>query len=47
MYRYNEKVSKTTSILSQILTTIIYLILIAIALSLLSLLIDFIMWVWG
>ena len=47
MYRYNQKVNKTSFILSKILTTITYLILMAIALSLLSLLIDFIMWVWA
>ena len=47
MYKYNQKVNKTTLILSKILTTITYLILIAIALSLLSILIDFIMWVWA
>jgi len=47
MYRYNKKVNKTTLILSKILTTIIYLVLIAIVLLFLSLLINFIIWVWA
>ena len=47
MYRYNKKVNKTALFLGKILSTLIYSILIAIALSLLSLLIDFIMWVWA
>jgi len=47
MYKYNQKVNKPAPILIKILSVMIYLILIAITFSLLSIIINFTMWVWA
>ena len=45
-YKYNQKVSRPVQALSTILTALVYAILIALAVALLSLIIDFITWIW-